>query len=88
MLTNLQVLAAGFFMYDLLLPPGLNPIKNGPFRGHSRMECWSGGGEKSPTSLNLSHVSYNYVIWHSCTLPKKKIYIYIYKSRDSPLEFC
>ena len=53
MLTNLQVLAAGFFMYDLLLPPGLNPIKNGPFRGHSRMEGWSGGGEKSPTSLKF-----------------------------------
>ena len=48
MLTNLQALAAGFFMYDPFLPPGLNPIKNGPFRGHSRMEGWVGEEKKVP----------------------------------------
>ena len=40
-------------MYDLLLPPGLKPIEDGPFRGHSQIGDWGGGGAKSPTSLKF-----------------------------------
>ena len=29
------------------------------------------GGQKGPTPLDLSHISYNDEIWHSYTLPKE-----------------
>ena len=35
---------------------------------------------------NLSHIFYNEVTWHSYTLHKENPKIY--KSRDTPLEFC
>ena len=50
----------------------------------------SGEGEgKNSLALNLSHISYNDETWYSYTLPKKDLKnIKIYKSRDTPLEFC
>ena len=42
----------------------LNPIRDGLFRGCSRMG--GGGGKKA----YLSHISYNDETWHSYTLPK------------------
>ena len=35
-------------MYDLLLPPGVNPIEDGLLRGHSRMGVGVGEERKAP----------------------------------------
>ena len=61
-------------------PLHLNPIQDGPFQGYSRI------GRKGPSSLNLSHISYNDETWHIYTLTKEDLKTY--KSRDRPLEFC
>ena len=53
----------------------VNPIQDGPFRGFSRMGAGGGvgGGQKSPTPLNVSHISHNDETWHSYTLPKEDL---------------
>ena len=61
-------------------PLHLNPIQDGPFQGCSRIDM------KGPSSLNLSHISYNDETWHIYTLPIEDLKTY--KSRDRPLEFC
>ena len=44
------------------------------------------GGAKSPTSYNLSDISYNDETWHS--IPYLKKIQKTCKLRDRPLEFC
>ena len=57
-----------------------NAIQDGIFWGCSRMAGRRGAKmpPPPPSSLNLSHISYNDETWHICTLPKedpKKIWI-------------
>ena len=57
-----------------------NPIRDGPFRGFPRMEG------KGPAAENLSDKSCNNSTWYTYNLPKEDLKMY--KSHETPLQFC
>ena len=72
-------------MFRLALYQVVNPIQDGPFRGCSLM-----GGKKGVTKMSHPKISHTYpTMMKLGTLITyiKKIQK-IYKSRDTPLEFC
>ena len=76
-------------MFFLIFQTCLNPIQDGPFRGCSRMMGVKGwrGRVKSPSFPKICH-TYPTMIKLGTFIPYLKKIQKIYKSCDTPIEFC